>query len=173
MKSLALLSIVFFLNTSISGQNVFKSSNYGYSFILPDGWRIKNKIIMPDTDAKIVDDRGNSFIVTIKPLPKQYKNISSVKLLSAASDQELLNIWTPAYNESYILRRGATFIGGKEFYFVHVSCPFEGRLRLIHKMFMYNYNGNSISIDCASISSMTEETSVYFDVMLSTFKFNK
>jgi len=36
---------------------------------------------------------------------------------------------------------------------------------------MHNLNGISISIDCASISSMTEETSVYFDVMIRSFKF--
>lgn len=173
MKTLALISVLFLLYTPTFAQVVFKSTKYGYSFTIPDGWRIKNKIIMPDTDAKIVDDRGNSFIVTIKLLPTQFKKVSAVKLLATASDEELINIWTPAYNDAYILRRGTTIINGKEFYFAHVSCPFEGRLRLIHKMFMYNFNGNSISIDCASISSMTEETSVYFDVMLSTFKFNK
>lgn len=173
MKTIAFLTIAIFLSTSTFAQDIFKSTKYGYSFTIPDGWHIKNKIIMPDTDAKIVDGRGNSFIVTVKPLPKQYKSISSIKLLSKVSDEELLNIWASAYDNSYILRRGTTVVAGKEFYFAHMSCPFEGQLRLIHKMFMYNYKGNSISIDCASITSMTEETSVYFDVMLSTFKFNQ
>jgi hypothetical protein len=152
-------------------QQLFQSSKYGYSFIIPDGWRIKNQIVLPDTDAKIVDDKGNSFIVSVKPLPAEFKGTTSVSLLSKASDQDLIDLWAPSYDNSYVLRRGTTVIGGKEFYFVHMSCPFEGNLRLIHKMFMYNWKGNSISIDCASISSMTAETSVYFDVMIRSFKF--
>lgn len=166
------ISLLFVLTTiHIFAQDVFKSSKYGYSFIIPDGWHVKSKIVLPETDCKIVDDRGNSFIVTLKPMPSEYKNMSAVKLFSEASNQDLIDIFAPSYDNSYILRRGSTIVDGKEFYFVHMSCPFEGSLRLIHKMFMYNWKGYSISIDCASISSMTEETSVYFDVMLRSFKF--
>jgi hypothetical protein len=166
--------IIFFgiLIQNVSAQQLFKSSKYGYSFIISDGWRIKNQIVLPDTDAKIVDDRGNSFIVSVKALPAEYKGTTSVSLLSKASDQDLIDLWAPSYDNSYVLRRGTTIVGGKEFYFVHMSCPFEGNLRLIHKMFVHNWKGNSISIDCASISSMTKETSVYFDLMIRSFKFN-
>ncbi len=104
-------------------------------------------------------------------MPTAYKKVSAVKLFSDAPDQELIDVFAPSYDNSFILRRGITVVGGKEFYFVHMSSPFEGNLRLIHKMFMYNRNDYSVSIDCASISSMTEETSVYFDVMLRSFKF--
>jgi hypothetical protein len=171
MKNTILFSVLIFCIHSAFSQQVFTSSRYGYSFIIPDGWHTKNQIVLPETDAKIVDGRGNSFIVTIKPLPPDYKKVSVVKLMSTASEQELIDIFAPSYDNSYVLRRGSTIVGGKEFYFMHFSCPFEGSLRLIHKMFMYNWKGRSISIDCAAISSMTEETSVYFDVMLRSFKF--
>jgi hypothetical protein len=171
MYKVSLLLIFGFIHHTLFAQQVFKSSTYGFSFIVPNGWRIKSQIVLPDTDAKIVDDKGNSFIVSIKPLPAEYRETTSVRLLSKASDQDLIDLWAPSYDKSYVLRRGTTIIGGKGFYFVHISCPFEGSLRLIHKMFMYNWNGKSISIDCASISSMTEETSVYFDVMIRSFKF--
>lgn len=171
MKYYILLILLAFNIKSSSAQQLFKSPKYGYSFTIPDGWRIKNQIVLPDTDAKIVDDRGNSFIVSINPLPAEYKQITSVKFLSKATDQDLIDIWAPSYDNTYVLRRGITVVAGKEFYFVHLSSPFEGNLRLIHKMFMHNWNGYSISIDCASISSMTAETSVYFDVMLHSFKF--
>ena len=92
------------------------------------------------------------------------------RTLRSSNNDFILSILI-GWPNAYILRRGITVIGGKEFYFVHLSSPFEGNLRLIHKMFMHNLNGISISIDCASISSMTEETSVYFDVMIHSFKF--
>ena len=44
-------------------QTKFTSSKYNYSFIIPDGWHVKEKIFNPDVDAKIVDGKGNSFIV--------------------------------------------------------------------------------------------------------------
>lgn len=171
MSRVFLLCLFGLLVQNIASQQVFQSSKYGYSFIIPEGWRVKSQIELPDTDAKIVDDRGNSFIVTVKPLPTEYKGITSVKLLSKASDQDLIDLWASSYDNSYISRRGTTVIAGKEFYFVHMSCPFEGSLRLIHKMFMYNWKGLSVTIDCAYISSMSSETSVYFDVMLRSFKF--
>lgn len=167
----ALLILGLFIFFQSEAQQKFTSAKYGYSFVFPPGWRIKTQITMPDTDAKIVDDRGNSFIVTIKSLPAEFRKISAIELLSKSTDQDLIDIWFSSFDNSYILRRGITVVGGKEFYFVHISCPFDDNLRLIHKMYMYNWNGRSISIDCASISSMTNETSVYFDVMLHTFHF--
>lgn len=173
MSRFILLCLFGFFAKNIAAQQVFQSSMYGYSFIIPEGWHVKSHIILPETDAKIVDDRGNSFIVTVKPLPSEFKGTTSINLLSKASDQDLIDLWVPSYDNSYVLRRGITIIGGKEFYFVHMSCPFEGNLRLIHKIFMHNWNGLSVSIDCASISSMSLETSVYFDLMLRSFKFQK
>jgi hypothetical protein len=171
MKAISLLLISFLFIGTITSQTVFKSQKYGYSFTIPSGWRIKDQIVMPGTDAKIVDDRGNSFIVKVTQLPEEYKYTTSKSLLEKATDQDLIELWAAAYDNAYILKRGSTIVDGKEFYFVHMSCPFEGSLRLIHKMFMYNWKGYSFSIDCAAISSMTSETSVYFDVMLNTFKF--
>ena len=171
IKSLLFL-VGTFLMLSSEAQEKFKSPKYGYSLTIPTGWRLKTQTIMPDTDAKIVDDRGNSLVVSIRDMPNDYKKVSAIEILSKASDQDLIDIWFPSYDDIYILRRGITVIGGKEFYFAHLSCPFEGSLRLIHKMYMYNWNGRSISIDCTSISSMTNETSVYFDVMLHTFQFS-
>jgi hypothetical protein len=171
MKTSILLLMCFFVISTLTAQTVFKSPKYGYSFTVPDGWRVKDEIYLPGTDAKIVDDKGNSFVVTIRPLPADYKNVTSKSLLEKSSNEELVELWAASYNDAYVLKRGSTFIADKEFYYVHMSFPFKGSLRLIHKMFMYNWKGNTVSIDCASISSMTSETSVYFEMMLKTFKF--
>ena len=170
MKSTILLAFITLAAHSSNAQHLFKSPRYKYSFTIPPGWRVKDEIVMPDTDAKIVDDRGNSLIITINPLPSEFKNTSVIKLISMSSDQDLLDMWASAYGKSYILRRGTTILSGREFYFVHMSCPFKDDLRIIHKMYMYNWKGNSLSIDCASISSMEDEASVYFDVMIRTLK---
>ena len=156
---------------TLTGQTVFKSSKYGYSFTIPEGWRVKDEIFLPGTDAKIVDDRGNSFVVTVKPLPAEFKSTNVITLLEKSSNEELIELWASSYDNAYVLKRGSTFIADREFYYVHMSFPFEGNQRLIHKMFMYNWKGYSVSIDCASISSMTSETSVYFEMMLKTFRF--
>ena len=171
MKISILLIMSFFVITTLTGQTVYKSPKYGYSLTIPDGWRVKNEIYFPGTDVKIVDDKGNSFIVTVKPLPAEFKNVTAKSLLEKSSNEELIELWAASYDNAYVLKRGSTFIADKEFYYVHISFPFEGSLRLIHKMFMYNWKGNTVTIDCASISSMTAETSVYFELMLKTFRF--
>jgi hypothetical protein len=171
MKTSILFFVSFFIISNLTGQTVFKSAKYGYSFAIPDGWRVKEEIYLPGTDAKIVDDKGNSFIVTVRPLPAEYKTVSAKSLLEKSSNAELVELWAASYDNAYVLKRGSTFIADKEFYYVHMSFPFEGSLRLIHKMFMHNWKGNTITIDCASISSMTSETSVYFELMLKTLRF--
>jgi len=172
MKNLIIVLTLTLILFDSEAQEQFRSSRYGYTFTILSGWRIKDQIVIPGTDAKIVDGRGNSFIVSINSLPLEYGQMNTVDLLSNSSDKDLIDIFAPTEDNAYILRRGITVISGKEFYFIHMSSPFQGNLRLIHKMFMYNWKGKAISIDCASISSMSEECSVYFDIMLRTFKLN-
>ena len=150
----------------------FKSYVYGYSFKIPDGWSIKDKIYNPGVDAKIVDGKGNSFVISVKKIPAELRGISTKEMFSSASNEEIINNFCAVYDDCSILKRGTYFIDGKEFYYIHLSEPFKDGLRLIHKMFMYNYQSNAYSIDCSAISSMTIDTSPFFDLMLNTFKFN-
>lgn len=174
MKIKKMLSGIVFilLINSIYGQTVFNSSKYPYSLIVPDGWRAKDKIYLPETDAKIVDDRGNSFIISVKQLPFQFNTYSAVKLLNTLSDDDIKASLSPGgFDELLIYKRSVTYINGREFYYVSASSPFEGKLRLNHKLFYLNYKAKAYTIDCSSISSMTNETSVYFDLLLQTLKF--
>jgi hypothetical protein len=165
-----MISIVFCTNAF--GQTIFESTKYPYNFTIPDGWKIKEKIYLPETDAKIVDDRGNSFIISVKALPSEFKGRSAVILLSSQSDDAIKASLSPGNFESLIIyNRHSTNINGREFYYVSASAPFEGSLRLNHKLFYFNYKSKMYTIDCSSISSMTNEASVYFDLMLQTLKF--
>lgn len=170
-KAYWIFLLVLFSNNTFS-QTKFISSKYPYSLIMPDGWRAKDKIYLPETDAKIVDDRGNSFIISVKALPSEFNGKSAVKLLSSQSDEAIKASLSPGNFESLIIyNRQPTSINGREYYYVSASAPFEGSLRLNHKLFYLNYKSKMYTIDCSSISSMTNEASVYFDLMLQTLKF--
>lgn len=171
MKKLICIAAFLVILPYCYGQKSFKSSLYGYSFIIPDGWAIKDKIYAPSVDVKIVDGKGNSFVISVQSLPADLIGVTTKEMFSNATDSELINTFCAAYDDCKILKRGTTFISGKEFYYIHRSDPFQDGLRLIHKMFMYNYKSKGYSIDCAAISSMTIDTSPFFDLMLSTFKF--
>ena len=172
MKKLVIGIVFILLINSIFGQTVFNSSKYPYSLLIPEGWRAKEKIYLPETDAKIVDDRGNSFIISVKQLPPQYNKYSAVKILNTLSDDDIKASISPgSFDELIIHKRSITYINGREFYYVSASAPFEGKLRLNHKLFYLNNKAKAYTIDCSSISSMTDETSVYFDLLLQTLKF--
>src|SRR5438105_673635 len=144
MKKIILSTFLGFASIVCFSQSIFKSSAYGYSFTIPEGWSIKDKIYTPGVDAKIVDGKGNSFIVSVKPIPAELKGVSTKQMLSNASNEELINNFCAAYDDCQILKRGTYFIEGKEFYYIHLSDPFKDGLRIIHKMFMYNlYNNKS------------------------------
>lgn len=67
------LFVFLYSTLQVFSQTKFTSSKYNYSFIIPDGWHVKDKIFNPDVDAKIVDGKGNSFIVSIKTFPTATK----------------------------------------------------------------------------------------------------
>jgi len=173
MKLISLITGIIVCSNLLFGQKTFVSSKYGYSFVIPPQWSIKDKIITPSVDAKIVDGKGNSIVVSVNPLPDELKHMTAKEILSSASDEDLKQQFCAAYDECSITKRGIMYIDGKEFYYIHISEPFEDGLRLIHKMFMYHYKSNAYSIDCAAISSMSSSVAPYFDLALNSFKFNK
>ena len=162
---LILLSI-----STISGQTKFASSKYNYSFIIPDGWHVKDKIYNPDVDAKIVDGKGNSFIVSIKTFTTATK-LTIKQQMAPITTQELEEQFNAVYGTARIVKRGNFIIDLKEFYYLHMLTPFENGLQLYHKQFAYSYGNRVLTIDACSIETYLDETTPAFAIMLDTFKF--
>lgn len=169
MKNLFCLIL---LSTSIiSSQTKFTSSKYNYSFIIPDGWHAKDKIFNPDVDAKIVDGKGNSFIVSIKTFPTATK-LTIKQQMAPVSTQELEEQFNAIYGTARIVKRGSFLIDLKEFYYYHLLTPYQNGVQLYHKQFVYSYGNKVISIDACSIKTYLDETTPAFAIMLDTFKFS-
>ena len=161
---LILLSI-----STISGQTKFASSKYNYSFIIPDGWHVKDKIYNPDVDAKIVDGKGNSFIVSIKTFTTATK-LTIKQQMAPITTQELEEQFNAVYGTARIVKRGNFIIDLKEFYYLHMLTPFENGLQLYHKQFAYSYGNRVLTIDACSIETYLDETTPAFAIMIDTFK---
>lgn len=172
MKRILLVVLLISIYGTSIGQTTFTSKKYPYSFTIPDGWKIKEKIYLPETDAKIVDGKGNSFIVSVKALPSEFKNKSIESMLSKLSDDEIKMSQSPSDFENIVItKRGTTQVGRMVFYYVFCNVPFPDGYRLNHKMFYYIYQSKIYTIDCASISFMTLDVSPFLDIMLQTIKF--
>jgi hypothetical protein len=163
---LILLSI-----STISGQTKFASSKYNYSFIIPDGWHVKDKIFNPDVDAKIVDGKGNSFIVSIKTFPTSTKLTATQQMVST-SNQEMEEQFNAIYGTAKVIKRGSVFVGLKECYYFHLLTPFQDGLQLYHKQFIYSEGYRILSIDACSIETYLDETTPAFAIMIDTFNFS-
>lgn len=163
---LILLSI-----STISGQTKFTSSKYNYSLIIPDGWYAKDKIYNPDVDAKIVDGKGNSFIVSIKTFPTASK-LTAKQEMESTTNQEMEEQFNAVYGTAKIVKRGAVFVGLKEFYYFHLLTPFQDGFQLYHKQFIYSEGYRILSIDACSIETYLDETTPAFAIMIDTFKFS-
>jgi hypothetical protein len=164
-----LILLVLFPITNFS-QTKFTSSKYNYSFIIPDGWYVKDKIYNPDVDAKIVDGKGNSFIVSIKTFPTPTK-LTIKQQMAPITTQELEEQFNAVYGTARIVKRGNFIIDLKEFYYLHMLTPFESGLQLYHKQFAYSYGNRVLTIDACSIETYLDETTPAFAIMLDTFKF--
>lgn len=169
-KLLFFFIAIAYFNTSF-GQTKFTSSKYDYSFIFPDGWQQKNKIFNPDVDAKIVDGKGNSFIVSIIKFPTS-TNLTATQQMENSSNKEIEEQLSPLLGETKILKRGSISIGFKEFYYIQFLTPFKDGLKLHHKQFFYSEGDKMMTIDACSIEYYLDEKTPSFAIMLSTFKFS-
>lgn len=162
--------LLFLISLNVFSQTKFTSTKYNYSFIIPDGWHAKDKIFNPDVDAKIVDGKGNSFIVSIKTFPTATK-LSIKQQMAPISTQELEEQFNAVYGTARIVKRGTFLIDLKEFYYLHLLTPFQNGLQLYHKQFAYSYGNRVFTIDACSIETYLDETTPAFAIMLDTFKF--
>lgn len=163
-----------FLLFSIAGysQTKFTSSKSDYSFVIPEGWYKKDKIYNPDVDAKIIDGRGNSFVITVMPNPApEFKTMT--QMMKDLTNHELKEQFDGLHGETAIIKRGVVFFDGVEFYYIFMYSPFQGQVRLLHKQYAAIYKNKIISIDACSIETYVDQTTPFFALMLNTLKFNK
>ena len=166
-----LLLFLFLFPISNFSQTKFTSAKYNYSFIIPDGWHVKDKIYNPDVDAKIVDGKGNSFIVSIKTFPTATK-LTAKQQMESTSNQEMEEQFNAIYGTAKVIKRGSVFVGLKECYYFHLLTPFQDGLQLYHKQFIYSEGYRILSIDACSIETYLDETTPAFAIMIDTFKFS-
>lgn len=164
-----LLILLLFLSFNSYSQTKFVSSKYNYSFVIPDGWYIKEKIYNPEVDAKIVDGQGNSFIVSIKTFSTSTK-LTAKQQMENVSNEEFEEQLNAIYGTTKMIKRGTFPIDSKEFYFIHMLTPFQNGFQLYHKQFLYSYGNKVLTIDACSIETYLNETSPAFAIMLNTFK---
>lgn len=169
LKIVLLLLVVIPLN--LLAQTKFTSAKYNYSFIIPDGWHVKDKIFNPDVDAKIVDGKGNSFIVSIKTFPTSTK-LTARQQMETTTNRELEEQFNAVYGNAKIVKRGIVYVGLKECYYIHLLTPFQDGLKLYHKQFLYSEGYRMLSIDTCSIETHIDETTPAFAIMIDTFKFS-
>lgn len=166
-----LFFIILLTSLNAFSQTKFTSTKYNYSFIIPDGWHVKDKIFNPDVDAKIVDGKGNSLIVSIKTFPTTTK-LTAKQQMKSTTNQEMEEQFNAVYGNAKVIKRGSVFVGLKECYYIHLLTPFQDGLQLYHKNFYYSEGYRILSIDACSIETYLDETTPAFALMIDTFKFS-
>lgn len=169
MFKLYILLLLTSLN--VISQTKFTSAKYNYSFIIPDGWHVKDKIFNPNVDSKIVDGKGNSFIVAIQKFSTSTK-LTATQQMSGYTNEELEEQFNAVYGKTKVVKRGTVFVGLKEFYYIHLLTPFQDGYQLYHKQFLYCEGSKMLSLDACSIETYLDETTPAFAIMIDTFKFN-
>lgn len=165
-----LFTLIIVLPLSIFGQTKISGSKYNYSFVVPDGWHSKDKIYSPDVDTKIIDGKGNSFIVTVVTFPTS-TNLTAKQQLATTTNKALEEQFNSIYSNTQIVKRGSVFIDSKDCYYIHLYTPFTKGSRLLHKMIYYSEGYKMMCIDACSIDSYTQQTTPEFAVMVGSFKF--
>jgi hypothetical protein len=165
-----LIFLIIFFPKNNFGQTKFTSTKYNYSFIIPYGWHVKDKIYNPNLDSKIVDGKGNSFIVAIQKFPTSTK-LTATQQMSGYTNEELEEQFNAVYGKTKVVKRGTVFVGLKEFYYIHLLTPFQDGYQLYHKQFLYCEGSKMLSLDACSIETYLDETTPAFAIMIDTFKF--
>lgn len=168
---LPILTIGFIVSHSSLCQTNFTSNKYSYTFSLPEGWYIKDKIYSTDVDAKAIDGKGNSFVVAIKTFDTPAKE-TTTQQFDGLTNEAIENQFNGIYGNCEVVKRGTIFIGGREFYYIHITAPLTENLKVYHKLFYYSQSYQTYTIDACSISNQVNETAQYFSLMITSFKFH-
>jgi hypothetical protein len=99
---------------------------------------VKDKIYNPDVDAKIVDGKGNSFIVSIKTFPTATK-LTAKQQMESTTNQEMEEQFNAVYGTAKVIKRGSVFVGLNECYYIHLLTPFQDGLQLYHIVKVIEY----------------------------------
>lgn len=165
-----IILILILTSTDAVCQTNYTSSKYNYSLTFPNSWTVKENIINPNVDCKIVDGLGNSFVVSIVSFPTSTK-LTAKQQMNNMSNNDLEQQFNSIYGTTKVIKRGTIFIDLKEFYYLHLLTPFSDDSKLYHKMFLFNEGYKMLSIDACSVDNFINQTTPAFAIMISTFKF--
>ena len=164
---LVLIAIPIF---SFTQTTTYRSPKFGYSFTIPKGWKKSDNISFKNVDTKIVDGKGNSFIVCVEefdePIGKTAKEI-----YEEISTSQLEEMSKGVFGEGScnIIRRGTVYLNGKEFYYIH-SIDDGKNGKLLQKMYVYCYGNKNITLNASCFNSSSLEISPFLAVMITSFK---
>ena len=68
---------------------------------IPDGWYSKDEIYNPDVDAKIINGKGNSLIVSVKSFPTSTK-LTARRQIENTSNLAMEEQFNAVYGETYL-----------------------------------------------------------------------
>ena len=170
MKKIVVICFVSILPFLAFSQNVFKGKKLNYSFTIPAGWYMKNEMYSASTDGKVIDGKGNSFIVTIQNASVPNSQ-TAVEYFGTKSSIELESLFSQSDNKVKILARNTVVIDGKAFYYIYTMTTYTDGFKTYDKSYSYNLKTYSIVLNACCLEKYINETKSIFAQIISSFKF--
>lgn len=170
MKKILLLFLCLYFPLLAFNQTTFKGKKLNYSFTIPSGWHIKDNFYSQETDGKIIDGKGNSFIVTISKTD-QANTQTAEKYFGSYTTSELETLLSSEVGKVKIIERKTYIIDSKTYYYIyHLTTASDG-FKTYSKMYFYNLKYYCIVLNATCLEKYIYETKTAFAQIIASFKY--
>jgi len=162
LKFLATIMMVLYSSNQIfcqqPGNNSFKSSKYGYSIIIPAGFK-QATATGRNIDLKLVNADGTSILINVTPRRTEEYNITAHDYSKAMFEKEFSQ-YTPT---TTISKAEKTYISGEKAFLIHYNNPSNSTKALE----IYTFKGSNAFVFTAT--TKVSQFSTYESVFLKAF----
>jgi len=141
-----------------SGNNPFKSSKYGYTIIIPSGFK-QATATGRNIDLKLVNADGTSILINVSPRRPEEYNITAHDYSKEMFEKEFRQ-YTP---QTAISRAEKTYISGEKAFLIYYTNPSNSTKALE----IYTFKGSNAFVFTAT--SKTSQFQNYESIFLKTF----
>jgi hypothetical protein len=153
------------------GQEAFTSTKYNYSFTIPVGWFKKDIYYNTGIDAKIIDGKGNSFVVSVSS--KTNNNTLNDDFTSLSNSDIETQLSTVLHLTGVtVISRSFVNIDKNQFYLIESKADLEKGGSTYSRMYTCYKGKLSITLTATAMDYMRATINPTLDKILQSFKFS-
>ena len=168
-RMLLMISFLVGFNYTYS-QTPYHNSKFGYSFTIPEGWKVKDEQTSYDNDLKLVNGKGSSVVINVDKLTPDINNRTAKDIYDQFTDSQLLEMYRAMIPSIKLINRGSVDYNGIEFYYINLEIPQGTAPHMLSKIFVVHSEGKRYVFTFNCLYDLESSNLIQFHTVLNSIK---